>query len=404
MMRLTIEKLIYGGDGLARLPADERGAGKAAFIPFVLAGECVEAEVVEQKPGFARARALEIRERSAQRITPGCPYFQACGGCHYQQAAYPHQLEIKAAIVRETMRRVAKTELPAELRVHASPPWEYRNRTRMRVRTSPQFALGYYRFASHELLPVERCPISSPLLNRAIAAIWTAGRTGKVPAGLREIELFANHDDSALLIQTFGDRGASEALSGALRELLPELTAGAHLTYCTAAGSYRVSAGSFFQTNLFLSDELISVVTSGRSGALALDLYAGVGLFTVPLARSFERVIAVESAPSSSEDLRHNAPRNAKPKWATTEEALQSSYKRLDLVVVDPPRGGLEPRVTAALCKLSPARITYVSCDPATLARDTQALLAGGYRIEEAHLLDLFPQTFHIESVLSLVQ
>ncbi len=202
-MRLTIEKLVYGGDGLARLPADEHGPGKAAFVPFVLAGEEVEAAVIEEKPGFARAQAASILTASPHRTPPPCPYFQACGGCHYQHASYEHQLEIKAAILKENLRRIAKLDLQQELAVHPSPPWNYRNRTRLKVQTSPQFALGYYRLNSHELLPVEQCPISSPLINRVIAKFWELGRAGKLPTAMDEIEFFADAKDSQLLSEVY---------------------------------------------------------------------------------------------------------------------------------------------------------------------------------------------------------
>src|SRR5580704_5171231 len=175
-MQLTVEKLVYGGDGLARLPADEHGRGKAMFVPFVLEGEKVEAALLEQKPGFARGRLDRILEPSSHRISPGCRYFQHCGGCHYQHTSYEHQLEIKATILRENLRRIAKLELDQELKIHPSPAWNYRNRTRLRIQTAPEFSLGYYKFNSHELLAVEGCPISSLLINRAVAEIWQMGQ------------------------------------------------------------------------------------------------------------------------------------------------------------------------------------------------------------------------------------
>jgi 23S rRNA (uracil1939-C5)-methyltransferase len=154
-MQLTIEKLVYGGDGLARLAADANGPGKAAFLPFVLPGERVEATLIEEKPGFARARLERVLEPSAQRITPQCRYYYNCGGCQYQHTGYEQQLEIKAAILKENLRRIAKLELATELQVHPSPPWNYRNRTRLKLQTFPEFALGYFKPNSHELLPVE---------------------------------------------------------------------------------------------------------------------------------------------------------------------------------------------------------------------------------------------------------
>ena len=431
-MNLTIEKLIYGGDGLARLPADERGRRKTVFVPFVLAGEEVEAEAAEQKAEFARARVLRVLQEAAGRIAPKCPYFLRCGGCHYQHASYEHQLEIKAAILKETLARIAKLQLEAELQVHASPPWNYRNRTRLRVHGEP-FALGYYRFGSHALLPVKECPISSPLINRAIAALWQLGREGKVPASIGEVELFAGSEDAQLLVQAYMEkatqpRGAVKeffpALAQALPEVagmacfraepaahaprnqaLPQLNSGAgELLYRTGEHEYRVSAGAFFQVNRYLAEELVKIVTAGCQGRAALDLYAGVGLFALPLARSFERVTAVESSQISHSDLQYNCPENVQAVRATTEQHLQSVSETPDLVVVDPPRGGLGQAVAQALGRLRAPRLTYVSCDPATLARDLQGLLAAGYAIEQAHLVDLFPQTFHLETVLHLAR
>jgi len=434
---LTIDKLIYGGNGLARLPADDRGPGKAVFLPFVLEGERIEAEITEQKPGFSRARATKIIEASSHRIEPKCPYFGECGGCHYQHADYEHQLQVKSAIMRETLRRVGKIELTQEIHIHPSPPWNYRNRTRLRVRTRP-FVLGYNRLHRDELLAVEQCPISSPLINRAIAALWELGRADKASAEVREIEFFANADDTRLLAELtvqeagwwHGRKSDVAQFVIALRAAVPEIAGVAvfhavgpgeveteeipaelreafgaeHLVYATGNASFRVSAGSFFQTNRFLIDELVELATGKRSGDYALDLYAGTGLFSVALAKNFREVRAVESWPFSFRDLMHNCPPNVRPHQESVEDFLGEAEAKLDLVVVDPPRAGLGEKVARALADSRTPRITYVSCDPATLARDLTVLIGAGYRIEEAHLVDLFPQTFHIESVLQLVR
>ena len=428
-MILTIEKLVYGGDGLARLPADEHGRGKTVFMPFVLDGEQVEASLTEQKAGFARARAEKIVQASKWRVEPRCPYFQRCGGCHYQHASYEHQLQIKAAVLKENLRRIAKLELENELEIHPSPPWNYRNRTRFKIQTSPQFALGYYKFGSHELLPVEECPISSPLINRVMAAFWEMGRAGKMAEGILELELFANAEDTELLVEAYCapsiDKSAAEQWTQEARLALPEIAgavvfigrnalqpelwveAGAkELTYNTAHASYRVSVGAFFQVNRHLTDELVRIVTEGRSGTTALDLYAGVGLFSSVLNREFERVIAVESSPTSYADLLYNSAANVKGVRAMVEQYLENAGGKLhpDFVVVDPPRAGLSEGVIRNLVKLGAPRVTYVSCDPATLSRDLRALLQSGYRVEQAHLVDLFPQTYHLESVFHLVR
>jgi 23S rRNA (uracil1939-C5)-methyltransferase len=432
-LQLSIEKLVYGGDGLARLPADEQGRGKAVFLPFVLEGEKVEAALLEEKPGFARARAEQILERSARRVEPPCPYFQRCGGCHYQYADYRHQLEIKAAILKENLRRIAKVDLDTELIVHASPEWNYRNRTRLKIQTQPQFALGYYRHASHELLPVEQCPISSPLINRAIAALWDLGHAGKVSADVREIEFFCNAEDDQFLLHLYCSplisKDAATKIADDLRSLLPRaagvvalrsesnekalaeaqpiaVSGAAELTYKTPACSYRVRSGAFFQVNRHLIGELIGVVTGHRAGAMALDLYAGVGLFSTVLAGSFAQVIAVEASPTAHADLVYNSPSNVQAVHATTDQFLAHRAGKLepDLVVLDPPRGGLGGIVVRSLAKLEVEQITYVSCDPATLSRDLAGLLAAGYRIQQAHLIDLFPQTYHVESVVHLIR
>lgn len=430
-MQLKIEKLVYGGDGLARLPADDRGPGKTVFVPFSLDGEQVEATLAAQKPGFARAQLERVVEPSADRVQPGCPYFQRCGGCHYQHTSYTRQLKTKSAILIETLKRTAKLELPCELEVHPSPEWNYRNRTRLKVQATPEFALGYYKFRSHELLPIDQCPISSPLINRAIAQIWSAGRNGEIPEQIREIELFANHADDQLLIEAYCEAGASPTEATVTAEKLAKdipniagvavfaepppnqltepkrlaLTGEASLQYQTNAVNYRVSAGAFFQVNRFLIDELVNLVTGKSSGKLALDLYAGVGLFSVILARSFAQVIAVESSQTSHSDLGHNAPQEVKAVLATTEQYLgQASGIRPDLVVADPPRGGLGENVVRNLTKLDPPRITYASCDPSTLARDLRLFVNLGYGIVGAHLIDLFPQTFHIESIFHLTR
>jgi 23S rRNA (uracil1939-C5)-methyltransferase len=430
LLQLTIEKLVYGGDGLARLPADDNGRGKAVFLPFVLEAETVEASLLEQKRGFARARTDKIVQASPLRTAPKCPYFGECGGCHYQHTSYAHQLEIKVAILKENLRRIAKIELDTDLIVHPSPEWNYRNHTRLQIRTEPEFALGYYKFNSHQMLPIEQCPISSPLINRALAAIWQLGRAGKMAPGVQEIEFFVNAEDSELLLQLHASdirRQAAKQIVEDMKAVLPEaagisvlrrraghgsaseqivsLGAG-EFVYNTQRASYRVSHGAFFQVNRHLVDELVKTVTDGHAGDIALDLYAGVGLFSRVLSQNFAQVIAVESSPTSHLDLVHNSPSGVRTVPKTTEQFLEGVVDKLrpNFVVVDPPRSGLGETVVRGLAALGAGRMVYVSCDPATLSRDLAGLLGAGYRIQQAHVVDLFPQTYHVESVLHLVR
>jgi 23S rRNA (uracil1939-C5)-methyltransferase len=431
---LSIEKLIYGGDGLARTPAGADGRSMPVFVPFVLPGERVEADIREEKSGFARGSVARLVEASPDRVEARCPYFQQCVGCYYQHIPYERQLEFKAGILRETLQRIAKIELKSEIRLHASPPWNYRNRTRLQVRTAPEFALGYFRLGSHEFLPVRECPISSPLLNRILSRLVEL-RGLNCPPAVEEIELFADAADDHLLAWAYCGREADRKdllrWAGALQHALPEIAGMAFFSsrrrpqeepatdskplaqsgakairYRTRNDEYQVSAGAFFQVNRYLIDELISVVTGNARGDIALDLYAGVGLFSVALARNFHHIFAVEASQTSHVDLIQNVPANVKAVGARTEDYLGSRLvrKSLDLVVMDPPRTGVGKAVIRSLVELRVPRVRYVSCDPTTLARDIAPMLAAGYHIEEAHLFDLFPETFHIESVMLLAR
>ena len=424
-MNLTIEKMIYGGDGLARGPE-----GKAVFVPFVLPGEEAAVTILEEKTGFARATLNQLLRSSETRIEAACPYFGQCGGCHYQHTGYPAQVEIKRAILRETLQRIAKFNWPNEIVAHSAEPWNYRNRTRMKVRGGEHFALGYHRNSSHNLLPVKQCPISSPAINRVVQHLWQLGEAGGVPQGITEIEVFADHADSGLLLEIYVFPGAPEMLEFArdLQVRAPEIKgislftqqparAGGFglelkqamgapfLNYKVGDKTFRVSAGSFFQTNRHLVRDLVQTVLADASGRTALDLYAGVGLFATHLAKRFEQVFAVESSPVSAGDLEANAPKNVTAVRATAEQFLPKCHNlRPDLVVVDPPRAGLGDKAAKLLASLRVPKIAYLSCDPTTLARDLRLFLEGGYRVEDVQLIDLFPQTFHIESLVRLVR
>jgi 23S rRNA (uracil1939-C5)-methyltransferase len=424
-VRLHIEKTIYGGAGLAR------SEGKAIFVPFTLAGEDVDAHVVQDKGGYATAELEAVVQASAVRVAAACPHFGACGGCHYQHANYATQVAMKAAILREALERARIREIP-EIAALTGEPLGYRNRARLHVRANP-FSLCYKLRNSHEDLAIQECPIAASALEKAIQAITRDGEPLGLGKWVREVEIFSDADGTMLLVSLWTKRAAREAeqrlgdLWPRLRQIVPQAGGAAvfsveegrapsqrlaqigeeSLRWRAAGRDYRVSLGSFFQVNRFLVDPLVRLVTAGERGAAAWDLYAGVGLFSVPLAAQFGEVTAVESAAGSVRDLRENlrgtnhrvvASETAKFLRRTTEQRVTAP----DLVVVDPPRAGLGRDVTASLGKLRPPRITYVSCDPATLSRDLAALLESGYHLRKMHLVDLFPQTFHLESVTHL--
>ena len=429
-MKLRIEKAVYGGAGLAR------AEGKAVFVPFTLPGETVEARVTEDKRSYSTAEVETVTEASAARVTAPCRYFGACGGCQYQHAGYAAQVEMKTAILRESLERARVKEIP-EIAAVTGEPFAYRNRVRLHVERNP-FSLCYKRRNSHANLAVEACAIAAPALERAIGALNREGGKLGLGAWAREIELFANADGSSVLMALWTELQAGEgerALAGlwtGLREMVPEMggaavfamererraprvvakVGGDSLRYRVGGHEYRVSAGSFFQVNRFLIDRLVELVTAGESGGAAWDLYAGVGLFSLPLTEMFAEVTAVETGASAVRDLRENLREAGSAKGHRVAAAETAAFLRHaaegranepDLVVVDPPRDGLGGAVTTLLGKIRPQRITYVSCDPATLSRDVAALLESGYRLAQVHLVDLFPQTFHLESVTHLM-
>jgi 23S rRNA (uracil1939-C5)-methyltransferase len=424
-VRLHIEKAIYGGAGLAR------AEGKAVFVPFTLPGEVVEAHIAGENRGYATAELDAVIEPSPVRTQAPCPYFGECGGCYYQHAEYAPQAEMKIAILRETLERGRIAAIPEIVPVTAEP-LGYRNRVRLHVRRNP-FSLCYKLRNSHVNLPVATCPIAAPALQQAIERLNREGEGIGIADWVREIELFTDANESAMLVALWTDtestlaRRALQDIWPRLRLILPDAVGAAvfsaekarradknvaqigasSLQYSCGSRQYRVSLGSFFQVNRFLIEPLVELVVGSEDGAAAWDLYAGVGLFSLPLAAHFTSVVAVESAGTSVRDLHENL-RGTRHRVVAAEtaaflrRALEQRESPPDLVVVDPPRAGLGSEVTTALGKLRPRKITYVSCDPATLSRDLAALLEFGYRLRTMHLVDLFPQTFHLESVTRL--
>lgn len=430
LMDLKIEKLIYGGEGLGH------HNGSTVFVPFVLPEERVEARPVEQKKKFVRAHLEKILDASAARITPRCPYFGSCGGCDYQHIPYEAQLTYKTEILRETLRRLGRVEWPGPIFVHRSPEWGYRNRAQWKIRPTPEadakldgsppLGIGYFRANSNALCAVDQCAILAPSLLNAFQAIRAALAQDVLPRELREIEAFTNEgadSGDAHLLLTFSNSGfpsRAEEHAERIRNLVPgtesllfhdpshehmELFGPGYIEATAGPTKFRVGHFSFFQVNRFLSEELARTVAQDEAvGRLALDLFAGVGLFSLPLAEKFERVIAVESNPAAARDLKINARTSAAIdlRDADVERFLEKFRETPDLVVLDPPRAGMPRPALDRLLQIAPERIIYVSCEPPTLARDLAAMLAANYEIIEMHLLDLFPQTFHMEAVTRL--
>jgi 23S rRNA (uracil1939-C5)-methyltransferase len=380
---VRIEKWVYGGEGLARLD------GRVILAPFVLPGETAR---VELRDGV-HADLAEVLTPAPERIAPPCPLFAHCGGCQYQHAPYEFQVARKVEILREQLRRVGKIDYQGEIETVSGPAYGYRNRVQLHIANG---RIGYLAARSHELVAVTgECPVSSPRLNQALAMIRDRIHDPRFPKFLHSIELFTNETDVQI--------NAIETDRPVARSFYEWCESTVALEYATSLGTFRVSPRSFFQVNRFLIEALVEKALGEAAGAAALDLYAGVGLFALPMARKFESVTAVEAASSAARDLEVNAERaglKVQTELSRTEDYLAKLEKAPDFVLADPPRSGLGKSVVAHLARLAPERLTIVSCDPATFARDLAAL--SGYTMEQLILVDVFPQTYHLETIAHL--
>jgi 23S rRNA (uracil1939-C5)-methyltransferase len=381
---VSIDKWVYGGDAMARIE------GRVVFVPFALPGETVK---VGLKQGDMHATLTEIVQPSAERVTAPCPLFTRCGGCHYQHAPYEFQLARKVDILREQLRRVGKIKWEGEIATISGPALGYRNRGQFHLHNGK---IGYLAAGSHNLVPVDgECPISSPRLNQALAEMRERMPDRRFPGFVHSLELFTDETNVQVnILET------DKPVAKSFYEWCGSTVA---LEYATKFGKFRVSPRSFFQVNRFLIEQLVDTAIGDASGGSALDLYAGVGLFSLPLARKFKKVAAVEGGVTAARDLEVNA-ENAGLVIQHLQGRVEDHLARItatpDFVVADPPRAGLGKTVVSHLARLKPARLTIVSCDPATLARDIAGLT--DYKIEKLTLIDLFPQTYHLETVAEL--
>jgi 23S rRNA (uracil1939-C5)-methyltransferase len=426
-MEVRIEKLVYGGDGLAH------SDGHTVFVPLVLPGELVEIDGSARKKKFIRGRLERVVEPSAERVPAPCPHYGRCGGCQYQHMPYDAQLRYKAEILRETLGRIGRIQWASAIETHVSPPFGYRNRAQWKLRpnlegSSGSAAIGYFEMGTTKLCAVTECTILSPRLADTFSRLRQVVSQGNALSSIDEIEAFADSSDEKILLNLSAERLADspETIAASLRESVANvesiliqdrradkfhLDGPGYLTYAVGGAQFRVGHLSFFQVNRFMIEPLVEAVTGTTKGRLALDLFAGVGLFTVALTKQFERVIGVESNLAAAKDLEANLKESggASPssRNVTAEGFLSRWQEKPDLVVIDPPRAGVETEALAHLKKILPTRIHYVSCDPATLARDLAQLVgtqeaAGPYEIEAINLFDIFPQTYHMEVLVRL--
>ena len=386
--------MVYGGEGLSRVN------GEVVLTPFVLPGESVETERAESRQKVQRARLVHVETPSPNRIEPLCPVFERCGGCQYQHADYAAELAFKRDILAETLRRVGRIEFdPARIAVEAAEPFGYRNRVQVLIEDG---RLGYREMQSRRMVAIRECPISSPKINELIVILNRLVRDPRWPRFSMQLEIFTDERRVQWNLME-SERPVARRFFEWLEEEVPETVSGA-LDYPVTPDLFRVGGSAFFQVNRFLLPRMAELALGDARGDSAWDLYAGVGLFSIPLARRFARVTAVESGRAAIADLAENALR-AEVKVETVEDQaeafLAAGNGTPDFVLADPPRAGLGKQATAKLAALRPAILVIVACDPATLARDLAALLPA-YEIHKLMLVDLFPRTFHIETIATL--
>ena len=408
---VDLTNLVYGGDAIGRLPD-----GRAVFVPYGLPGERVRLRLVEDKPRFARGQLLEVLEPSPERITPRCENAAECGGCHYQHMNYAFQLQAKTDIVRDQFQRIAKLENPPVEPIIPSPKqWHYRNSVQFHL--TPEGRLGFQEPGTHHVTPIESCPLAEEPLEE----IWPLLEFESAPEGVERIALRLGADEDVMLIFESQNPETPELnvelpisvvhlVSDPQGNTYPAVLAGDdHVVMEVLGRNFRVSAGSFFQVNLPQAENMLRYLLEHlplAADKTMLEVYAGVGLFSAFLAPKVGRLVAVESGASSIEDFAVNLDEfeNVELYDGPAEEVLPALELAPEVALVDPPRAGLALPVLDALVRMAPPFLAYVSCDPATLARDAKRLLAAGYRLERVQPFDMFPQTYHIESVSFFVR
>jgi 23S rRNA (uracil1939-C5)-methyltransferase len=384
---LDLTAMAHGGSALGR------HEGKTIFVPYAIPGERVKARVTRAKKGFAYAESVEIVQESPTRVVPRCKHFGTCGGCHWQHIDYAAQLEFKRQVVIDQLARVGGfRDVPVHPTVASPNPWMYRSHVSFHV--TQEGGLGFVAADDRAVIPIDECPIIRPELREVLETF----KSERLKPGER------------VRVQVGSESGERLVALGRDDDDAPQVVQGAECVHYVVKGhTFRVSAGSFFQVNLPQAEKLVDLVLDRlalQGSERVLDLYSGVGLFTAFLCPLAAQVTAVESFAPAVRDAEHNLAEfsNVELVTGTVEEVLNRLPTEYDAVGLDPPRTGMKPEALDTLIRLAPRKIVYVSCDPATLARDCKRLAGAGYRLIDVQPVDMFPQTFHIESVATLIK
>jgi 23S rRNA (uracil1939-C5)-methyltransferase len=397
---VTIDTYTYGGESLGRL-AD----GRAVFVPHTIPGEKVRVEIVLDKPRYAKAKLLEILETVPERIHARCPHYTVCGGCHYQHLKYDAQLKIKADNLYDQLIRIGKLEEPIIEDVIPSPqPWHYRNHVQFHI--ASEGGLGFQATHSQGVIPIDECHVLTP----AIDQLWPQIEIEAI-SGLEQVSIrMGSQEDLMIVLESIDPEPFSMDLDLSISVIHrgPNgflVLAGDDYVVTEVKGRvFRISAGSSFRVNPVMSAEMIEHIVDGlplTKNSTLLNAYAGVGFFSAFLAPHVGRLVAIEASSSACEDFSINLDEydHVELYEAPVEHALPALEFKPDFIVAGPPRSGLAQNVLDGVLSLAPETLVYISSDPSTLARDAQRLTQGGYRLQSITPFDLFPQTYHIESI-----
>ena len=408
---VTLTTHTYGGEAMGRLP-DSR----AVFVSFGLPGERVRVMLTEEKKNFARGEIVEFLETSPDRITAKCKHFGGCGGCHYQNLSYEKQLIAKTDILRDQLKRIGKIENPPVRPMVASPsPWNYRNHVQFHLTEDGK--IGYvgasFREASPKggrlaptVKPITECHLPEPAINDFWRQLEFEPETN-----IERVSLRAGKDDDLMLVLESDSPDAPEleieagiSIAHVYEEHAVVIAGNDHIVINVLGRDFKVSAASFFQVNTTMAEKMVEHLLARlpvTPSSTLLDVYCGVGLFSAFFAPKCKSVIGIESSESSCDDFTVNLDEfeNVELYEGLAEDVIPHLGVYPDGALVDPPRAGLDKVVVDGILKLNPRVIAYVSCDPSTLARDAARFISGGYKLKEVTPFDLFPQTYHIESI-----
>lgn len=397
---VTLTTLTYGGEAMGRLQD-----GRAVFMPFGLPGERVSVRLTDEKKNFARGEIVEILDASPDRIEAKCKHFGECGGCHYQNLSYEKQLAAKTDVLIDQLKRIGKIENPPVKSMVASlNPWNYRNHVQFSLDRDGK--LGFQKSNSNRVIPITECYMPEATINEFWSQLEFEPETE-----IERVSLRAGVDNDLLMVLESESPEPPEleieagiSIAHVYEENTVVVAGNDHIVIHVLDRDFKVSAASFFQVNTAMAEKMVQHLLAClpvSQSATLLDVYCGVGLFSAFFAPKCGRVIGIESSESSCEDFAVNLDEfdNVELYEGFAEEILQHLEIQPDIVLVDPPRAGLDKQVIDGIFNLNPRMIAYVSCDPSTLARDATRLINAGYKLKEVTPFDLFPQTYHIESI-----